>query len=148
METLRIKFRRSDDYSLESYGEAVHRALDDLAGGKGKWDTTNSHGVAKLGRTKAQVERHEDGPEIVGLVLNHLPDYIGAITGLVALWWSRPRKKKKNSTSLSISVGEFKMDAPLDDPKAVRRAISVLRSFSRKRPRNDSGRRARRRGPA
>jgi hypothetical protein len=146
MEILRIKFRRSDDYSLESYGEAVHRAFDDLAGGKDKWDTTSSHGLAKLGRTKAEVERHEDGPEIVGLVLNHLPDYIGAITGLVALWWSRPRNKKKGSTSLSISVGEFKMDAPLDDPEAVRRAIYVLRSFSRKRPRDASSRRPHKRG--
>jgi hypothetical protein len=73
MESLRIKFRRSDNYSLETYGEAVHRALNDLAGGKDKWDTTSSHGVAKLGRTKAEVERHEDGPEIMDFFLTIFP---------------------------------------------------------------------------
>jgi hypothetical protein len=52
--TLRLKLRRSDEFTLESYGPDVHRALDRLIGGRGD---TKGHGETRLGRTRAPVAR-------------------------------------------------------------------------------------------
>jgi hypothetical protein len=88
--------------------------------------------VARLGRGKGRLERHEDGPEIVNLVITELPNYIAAITGLVTLWWSRPRKSKaKDKTGLSVRVGDFTIEAPLADKASVNRAIAVLKAVGK-----------------
>src|SRR5262245_34552674 len=127
-----IKLRRTDDYALESYGKDVLRALDKMAGGTDKWNVSQWHGVAPLGRSKARIERHEDGPEIANLVITQLPNYISAIAALVTLWWNRPRKPKAtDKTGLSLKVGEFSLEAPLSDKATLNRAIAVLKSIAK-----------------
>lgn len=130
-DALRLKLRRSDDFALNSYGPEVLRALDRLVGGEKNWDLTVGHGRARLGRTRARVERHEDGPDIIGLLIEQLPNYITAITGLVMLWFNRPRKRPK-STSITIEVGSLKIEGPLNRPGDAERAIAVLRSIARR----------------
>ena len=129
-DTLRFKLRRSDEFTLESYGPDVHRALDRLIGGKEKWDLTKDHGAARLGRTRARVERHEDGPEIIGLLIEQLPNYVTALSALVSLWFARPKKKPK-STAIRVEVGGLTIEGPLHNPRDVKRAVALLKSLAK-----------------
>lgn len=130
MKSLSIKFRRFDSFDLESYGPEVLSALDQMIGGADRWDLSVGHGAAKLGKSKAHVRRHEDGPEIIGLLIENLPAYLTALTGLIALWWSRPKKKKKDSTQIEINDGKLTINVPIGNDRDVKTAQDILAALS------------------
>ena len=132
MGALNLSLKRNQSGTIDSYGSEFNSRLDQLVGGSTKWDTRTSHGVARLGRTKAKVERHETGPEILQLVTAQLPAYVSTICALIALWRSRPGSRKEAPNTIKIDLDGHKYEAPLNSGKDVQRAQQVLRALAKK----------------
>jgi hypothetical protein len=119
-----IKLFRDDPGSLESYGRPVLAALDSLVGGPDKWRQGRWHGEAKVLGTRVRVSRHEDGPELLGLLLTESPKIITAIAALAVAWC-----KIKGTRRVKLQVGKHKYEGPIEGIpqfKAMVRALEKL----------------------
>lgn len=120
----RIKLQRDNPDSLETYGPKVLASLDKLVGGQDSWDMRQWHGIGKIVGTSITVERHEDGPEIIGMVLTAAPKVLTALAALAVAWC-----KVKGTRRVKVQVGKHKYEGPIDGLpqfKAVLKAVEKL----------------------
>ena len=126
MKSLKIKFYRTYEGDIPSYGNSFNQILDQLVGGTQQWDTNNSHGVAFIPTTNIHVQRYESGPEIVGLILTLAPAFIEVLTDLIVAWLQSHKKTKKEERTIKLTVGGCSYEGPIMDKEELSKIISLL----------------------
>ena len=116
-----IKLFREVPDSLESYGRDVLVSLDTLVGGPDSWDMRRWHGVATIKGTRIKIERHEDGPEIIALVLTATPKILGALAALAVAWC-----KVKGARRVKFQVGKHKYEGPIEGLAQFKTLVRAL----------------------
>jgi len=116
-----VKLYRNIPDSLESYGIDVLASLDKLVGGSSSWEMRRWHGVAKVTGTKFKVERHEDGPEIIGLALTAAPKILGALAALAVAWC-----KVKGARRVKLQMGKHKYEGPIEGLAQFKAMVRAL----------------------
>ena len=130
MKNIWIKFHRTYPGNLESYGPAVIKRLDQLAGGADQWDTSRFHGLAKVPGTKIRIERHEDGPEFWNLVVTQLPTYVSAIAAVASAWLAyKPRKGPKEQRTVKLRIGTHSYEGPIKNDQEFRNIVATLNAL-------------------
>ena len=130
MKTVYIKFHRTFPGDLKSYGPSVIKQLDQLAGGAGKWDMSQFHGIAKIPGTKIRIERHEDGPELVNFVVTQLPNYLSALGSLASAWIAyKALKAPKEQRTVKLRIGKNSFEGPIRNDRDLRNVVATLKGL-------------------
>ncbi len=130
MKSISIKFWRSMPDSLESYGPVVIKRLDQLAGGAGKWNMSQYHGFVRIPGTKITIERHEDGPEILNLIVTQLPNYLTAFASIASAWFAYKALKGSNEQrTVRLRIGKHSYDGPIKNARDLKRVVGMLKNL-------------------
>lgn len=128
MKNVTIKFYRDTPDDIKSYGPLVSKRLDALVGGPDRWDMSRHHGVAKVPGTTMRVERHEDGPELLNLVVTQLPNYVSALAAVASAWLAyRAQKKTKEQRTVKVRIGTHSYEGPVKNAGDLRKIVAVLK---------------------
>jgi len=116
--------------TLESYGPVVINRLDQLAGGAGKWNMSQYHGFVRIPGTKITIERHEDGPEFLNVIVTQLPTYLSAIAGVASAWFAYKALKGSNEQrTVRLRIGKHSYDGPIKNARDLKRVVGILKNL-------------------
>ena len=83
-----------------------------------------SQGIANLGCSAIitrVVERHEDGPEIIALVLTATPKILGALAALAVAWC-----KVRGARRVKFQIGKHKYEGPIEGLAQFKAVVRTL----------------------
>jgi hypothetical protein len=111
---LTIKLVRTSVLDPDDYGPEFEKCLDKLVGGKEAWkQPPRAHRRGKIPETAIVVQRCEDGPEFWFNVANLALASGSFIVSAIALWYTIPKREKKENGQRFVQVRTDKWDVQI-----------------------------------
>ena len=76
------------------------------------------------------IERHEDGPEVLNMVLTQLPNYIDALANVAAAWCAyKGLWRAKEQRTVKLRSGKHTFEGPIKSSRDLRLIAATLKSL-------------------
>jgi hypothetical protein len=129
---------KPEEYRLfeHSYGDDIDRLVDELAGPDQPLDRSIDWPTATLPDSEVVMVLHEDGPTFQ-LILEQLPAFVSAATGLFSAWVAWRSKKPTEAGQVEprrtarIEIGGHRYEGPVrnvEDLEALVRTLAAMES--------------------
>jgi len=123
-----VKFFRSPPGDHSNYGAPIESCLRSLLKTEQAYAALSKRTRAKVPATKIVVERHEDGPSILGIPLIDLATYVSTLVTIAGLWIQvKDRRPQKPSHEVHVRVGSREYRGPVRTKKQLRDIVSILK---------------------
>jgi hypothetical protein len=123
-----VKFFRNPPGDHSNYGSGIESCLRSLLKTERAYAALSTRTRAKVPATSIVVERHENGPEILGIPLPELAAYVSTLVAIASLWIQvKDRRPKKSSHEVHVRIGSREYRGPIRTKKELRDIVSILK---------------------
>jgi hypothetical protein len=127
-ESVDLKFFRHPPGDHSDYGPSIENCVRSILKDERAYSVLSKKARAKIPGTAIVVERHEDGPSILGVPLIDLATYISTLVTMAGLWFQlRDRRSKQPSHEVRVKVGSGEYRGPVRSARHLRQIVRALK---------------------
>jgi hypothetical protein len=127
IEKVDLKFFRQPSGDHSDYGPSIENCVRSILKEERAYSVLSKKSRVKIPGTAIVVERHEDGPSILGIPLIDLANYISTVVTMAGLWLQlRDRRSKQSSHEVRVKVGSAEYRGPVRNAQHLRQIVRAL----------------------
>jgi len=126
-ERVDLKFFRRPSGDHGDYGPSIENCVRSILKDEQAYSVLSKKARAKIPGTTVVVERHEDGPSILGIPLTDLSNYISTLATMAGLWVQLADQRfKQASHEVRVKIGSAEYRGPVRDARHLRQIVRAL----------------------